>query len=594
MKDFKKRLLILCISVVMAFGSYAAATAMLVQAQETEEVFFTISLKAPLGNMVREQVGALLAEELPKIGIGIELEYHDFATLLSQSEVGASMGKTAAEGGVDMFLMGMSPDSTDPVGLTSWFHSKYLRPEGNNAWRYFDPELDRLLELGETLVDQEEREPIYFRVMEIVKENAFVIELYYPVQFAVKNKIMENCDLWYGPGGYGTYEIRDWTIAGKTEADDTTAIYAMTTDIRNIIETLSELTYDRNVHNVMFDALIEHEWTLLDEDYRRPMPNLAMSWDISDDNLVYTFHLREDVKWHDGEPFDSSDVKFTFDAILDPETAAADAVYWRENVESVEATDPYTVVVTFKRIFPAAWELILRRSIMPEHILGDIPHSEWFTSSYNTGGDLLPGTGPYRLVDWQKDDYFQFEAYDDYHMGRPFIDNFFIRIIPDASVGLAALEAGELDLLPTGYHIPTEYDRLKANEDLVLQNSVPQYAQQLHINAEHPILRNVWVRRAISAAIPREHITEDLSDGWAEPASQFVSPARTWAYNPDLEVTPYNLDTAREYMEKAGFDYEWLETVEIPKASPLVPAAAGLVVGLAAGAILTYILRKPK
>ena len=591
MKKTSKILIVISVSLMMGVASFLAISSVMGQAEETEKVFFTISLKAPLGYKVREQVGALLAEELPKIGIGVDLEYHDFATLLSQVDVAGSDGLIASEGGVDMFLMGMSPDATDPAGLTSWFHSSYVRPEGNNGWRYFDPELDRLLEEGENLIEQSEREPIYHEVLEIVKDKAFVIELFYPTFYAVKNKEVENCDSWYTPG-YGSWEIRRWTMAGKTEADDTTVIKAMSTDIRNIIEPLSELTYDREVHNVMFDALIEHEWTLLDENYQRPMPNLAESWDISDDGKVYTFNLHEDVSWHDGEPFTSEDVKFTYDALMNPDTAAADAAYWRENVESIETSGDYTVVVTLMKQFPAAWELLFRRSIMPEHVLGEIPVSEWLTSQYNTGIEILPGTGPYKLVEWRRDEHFEFEAYDDYHMGRPFIDKFFIKIIPDASVGIAALEAGEVQLLPTSYFLDTEYDRLVANPDLVVPTAVPLWAQQLHINTEHPILQNVWVRKAISYTIPREHIVDDLAGGWAEPATQFVTPARTWAYNPDLEVTPYDLDKAKEYMEKAGFDYEWLETVEVPKANVTTPAIAGFIIGLIAGAGVMYFIGK--
>jgi ABC-type transport system substrate-binding protein len=594
MKKTKKSLFIIIVSLAMALGTFSALYSMNVIAQEEPEVFFTISLKAPLGYKVREQVGALLAEELPKIGIGVELEYHDFATLLDQVDLAGSTGATASEGGVDIFLMGMSPDSTDPAGLTSWFHSEYVRPEGNNGWRYFDPELDRLLEEGENLIEQSEREPIYYRVLEKVKDKAFVVELFYPTFYASKDVNVENCDLWYDPG-YGTWEIRSWTLADKTEADDTTVIYALSTDIRNIIEPLSELTYDRQVHNVMFDALIQHEWTLLDPQYDGPMPNLAESWDISDDGLTFTFHLREDVMWHDGVPFTSADVKFTFDAIIDPDTAAADAVYWRENVESITAPDEYTVVVKLKRVFPAVWELIFRRCIMPEHILKDIESSEWLTSSYNTGEDILPGTGPYKLVQWRRDEYFEFEAYDDYHLGRPFVDKFFIQIIPDASVGIAALEAGEVQLLPTSYFLDTEYDRLNDNPNIVVQTAVPLWAQQLHINCEHPILQNEWVRNAISHAIPREHIVEDLAGGWAQPATQFVTPARTWAYNPNLEMTPYDLDQAKAYMEKAGFNYEWLETSEDPTTGTMgfiVPAAGGLIVGLIAGIALMYVMRQ--
>jgi peptide/nickel transport system substrate-binding protein len=145
---------------------------------------------------------------------------------------------------------------------------------------------------------------------------------------------------------YGCYEARWWTLQGKEPgADDSTIVYGMSTDIKNIIETLSEITYDTQVHYLMYDALIMHVYTELDPKYEKFMPALAQSWDVSPDEMTYTFHLRTDVKWHDGVQFTSKDVKFTYDAIIDPETAAADAQYWREYVANVTTPDDYTVVV---------------------------------------------------------------------------------------------------------------------------------------------------------------------------------------------------------------------------------------------------------
>lgn len=586
----KTYLAVIIISAITALMTFSAVAVMTVKAEEPEKVFFTLHLRAPLGYKVREQVGVLLSEELPKIGIGVELEYHDFATLLDYSDYGAETGKTAAEGGFDMYLMGQGMDSSDPVGLTSWFHSLYLRPEGNNGWRFQNPEVDRLLEEGEVLLDKEERQELYWRVLEIVKEQAGSIELFYPTSWGARLNILENSDKFFRP--YGTWTARDWTIAGKTEADETTVVTAIPTDVRNLIETLAEITYDRNAHNIMFDALIGHEYSVVDPDVGEPEPNLAESWEISDDGLTYTFHLRDDVKWHDGVTFTSKDVKFTYDAIMDIETAAADSIYWRENVESVETPDDYTVVIKFKKIFHAVWELILRRCIMPEHVLGDIPHEDWLTCPYNNGGEILTGTGPYKMIDWKRDEVIEFEAYDDYHMGRPFIDNFFIRIIPDSSVGLAALEAGEVTILGDQYSINTEFDRLDSDPDIDVLYYLPMWAQQLHLNMDHPILNNVWVRRAISYAIPREHICDDLALGFAEPATQWMAPARSWAYNPDLEMTPYDLGKARECMEKAGYDYDWLEPSVVPMSAYMLPALAGLIVGAVVGAGATYFLRR--
>jgi len=593
MKDSKiryKKLKIFMISAFMALSTFAVAS-FLVSAQDTENYFFTLSLKAPQGNEIRMQVGALLPAELAKIGINVELEYQDFASLIDDMIASATTGATAADGGMDIWLVGFGVDSVDPGGFISWFDSNYFSPEGNNYWNFQNAEVDRLLEEAGQLVDQDDRQPLYWEVLEIVKDQAFTIEMYTPTQYGMKLATLENADGWVA--AYDNWLSRYWTIAGKTEADDTSVVIAITTDFRNVIESLSEVTYDRYLHHLMFDSLIAHERTIVDPKYYGPEPNLATSWTVSEDGLTYTFQLRNDVKWHDGAPFTSNDVKFTYDALLDPETAAADSQYWRENVEDIETPDDYTVVVNLKNRFPGAWELLFRRNIMPEHILGDVPHADWLTSAYNTGQELLPGTGPYKMVEWNRDEYVELEAYDDYHMGRPFIDEYYIRIIPDASVGIAALEAGEVDLLTANYGLVTEYERLSADSNIDIEIGTSNSNQQLQINTAHPILSNVWVRRAISHAIPREHIVDDLALGWAEPATQFIPEIRSWAFNPNLEATTYDLDLAREYMEKAGFDYEWLETpAETPITTNYTPILLGIVVGIVIGAGAIYFLRR--
>lgn len=594
MKIYPKYVSILVLTLLVTTSTFSLLVQTYAQDQ-TPKTFFTLSLICPQGNKVREQVGVVLKEELAKIGIGVNLEYKDFATLLKNMEVGGSTGATADQSGFDMFLMGDSPDSTDPSGLTSWFDSKYVYPDGNNVWRYFDPQLDKLLEQADAMFDRQARLPLYQQALQIVKDKAFSIELYYPASYAAKQKVVQNCTYWAGVGAYGTYEARFWTLAGKTAgADDTKAIYAMPTDIKSLIETLSELTYDTNVHYLMYDALIMHPFTELDPNYGKFMPALAKSWDVSEDQMTYTFHLRTDVKWHDGVPFTSKDVKFTYDAIMDPETAAADAQYWRENVASVSAPDDYTVVVQMKQPMHAVYELVFRRMIMPEHILGSIAHKDWMTSPYNTGEKILPGTGPYQLVSWKKDESFEFVANPNYFMGAPFIKHLFIKIIPDTTVGLAALEKNEIQLVDQNYGVATEYNRLTQNKDLNITFPEPIYAQQLHINCQHPILSNLLVRQAISYAIPREHICTDLALGQAIPATQWIAPGRSWAYDPNLQMTPYDITKARSLMEQAGYKFSYLEPQTTPLTAFLLPAGGSLVVGLVVGAGAIYLMNRSR
>jgi ABC-type transport system substrate-binding protein len=563
------------------------------QYEATPSFFFTLTLYCPQGNKVREQVAPVLKAELAKIGINVNVQYMDFATLLNQMDSGGATGATAANGGFDMFLMGDGPDTIDPSGLTSWFDSKYVAPTGNNVWRFFDPRLDSMLEQADAMWGSEQDiVPIYQQVLHMVKDEAFSIELYYPTQYCAKQKSVQNATLW---ADYALYDARFWTLAGKTAgADDTSVIYALPTDINNIIETLSEVTYDTQIQHLMFDALIMDPYTQIDQKYQRFMPALAQSWESTNNNLTYTFHLRTDVKWQDGVPFTSKDVKFTYDAIMDPDTAAADSMYWRDNVASVSTPDNYTVVVQMQKPMHAAFELLFRRMIMPEHILGSTPHSEWSTSPYNTGQEILPGTGPYQLVKWNQGESFEFVANPNYFMGEPFIKHFYVRIIPDTAVGLAALQNNEVQVVGTNYGVATSYDTIKNDPNLDTYVPAPRYGQQLHLNAQNPYLSNVLVRQAISYAIPREHICTDLALGQAMPATQWVAPAGCLAYDPTLTVTPYDIGQARALMEQAGYKFAYLEPQTTPISAYYVPAGGAFVVGLIIGAAVVFFVNRGK
>jgi ABC-type transport system substrate-binding protein len=563
-------------------------------AQEEPKTFFTLSLKAPLGNEVRMQVGALLAEELPKIGIGVELEYHDFPTLIELTSYAGETGATAAEGGVDIYLMGMCSGG-DPIKWTNYFVSSAFEPHGSNIWRFSNGEVDALFAEANQMSDMEERKPLYWRIFEIVKENYFTIELYDSRGYMLKQDYVLNAEKFTKPVGYDTYYAYEWTIDGKTEADDTTIIYGNTAEPQWMIQPVGRGTsYEAYTLDIQHNSLHQHRYSVRDKDVQAYIPNLYTSYEVSDDGLVYTFHLRDDVKWHDGVKFTSADIKWNVDLIMDPDTGSGSHKSYMDYIDRVDTPDDLTAIFVFKKFHPDGLGFT-NFLIMPKHILEDTAPADLLTSPYNTGEKYLPGLGPYKLIEWKKGEYMQLEAYDDYHLGRPFIDNFYIKLIADTTVGLAAFEAGEVDILPAMYGIKTEYDRLKTVEGIDLETHEGGCGQQLHVNLGNPILDNVNVRKAISHTIPREHITQDLAKGWASPLTNFNGPATSWGMSPNNKVTPYDLDMARGFMEDAGFNYDWLEPDVVPVNQATLPAAVGIAVGIAIGAIAAYILfRKPQ
>jgi len=165
--------------------------------------------------------------------------------------------------------------------------------------------------------------------------------------------------------------------------------------------------------------------------------DLAESWDISKDGLMITFHLRKGVKWHDGVPFTSKDVMYTYKIMVSPKTPTAYAESYLQ-VKSAQTPDDYTFTVTYDKPFAKAlisWSL----NILPSHLLEgkDITESPL--------GRHPIGTGAYKFKEWKTGEKLVFDANPDYFEGKPGISRVIIRIIPDPTAIFMNLKAGEVD-----------------------------------------------------------------------------------------------------------------------------------------------------
>lgn len=169
---------------------------------------------------------------------------------------------------------------------------------------------------------------------------------------------------------------------------------------------------------------------------------LATEYSVSDDNLTYTFKLRDDVTWSDGEKFTADDVVFTFEEMKKEENlgwAYSQLVYPDGSVK-IEKVDDYTVSFTFPFITPTAIEMLSQVFIMPEHVYKDVQDFEH--NEYNMNSI---GTGPYKLVEYQTGSYLKFEANESYFKGAPAIKNVVFRIIENSDTAILALQNGEVD-----------------------------------------------------------------------------------------------------------------------------------------------------
>lgn len=294
------------------------------------------------------------------------------------------------------------------------------------------------------------------------------------------------------------------------------------------------------------------------------VPALASSWDISKDGLTYTFKLRRGVKFQSSDKykptrdFNADDVLFTWNRMADPNhpfaknTPGTTYAYFEDMgmakiVDKVEKLDDYTVV--FKLKHPEA-------PFLADLAMDFISiHSAEYANKMKAAGtpelvDREPiGTGPFRLVSYQKDAVVRYKAHDQYFEGRPKIDNLVFSITPDASVRLAKLKAGECQVM--AYPKPADIAALKAMPNVNLQSKEGLNISYLSFNVTKKPFDNKLVRQAINYAINKKAIVDTVFQGGGQVAKNLIPPIM-WAYDDKIKDYDYSPEKAKELLAKAG------------------------------------------
>jgi peptide/nickel transport system substrate-binding protein len=307
----------------------------------------------------------------------------------------------------------------------------------------------------------------------------------------------------------------------------------------NLIPLLATDSASFDVSGLIYNGLVKYDKNLAIEG------DLARSWDVSPDGLTITFHLCKGVKWHDGYEFTSKDVLYTYRVTIDPKTPTAYAESFKQ-VKNVEAPDPYTIRVTYAKPYAPAldsWGM----SILPAHLLEgkDITKSELSRHPI--------GTGPYRFKQWVPGQKVVLESNRDYFEGRPYIDRYVYRIIPDNSTMFMELKAGGLDMMglnPVQYARETGSTRFKS---IFNKYRYPASAYTyLGYNLKNPLFTDKRVRQAITSAINKDEIVHGVLLGMGQVAHGPYKPG-TWAYNPHVKDFDYNPAKAKRLLTEAGW-----------------------------------------
>ncbi len=293
------------------------------------------------------------------------------------------------------------------------------------------------------------------------------------------------------------------------------------------------------------------------------MPSLAESWDVSDDGLNYTFHLRHGVKFHargDFSPtrdFNADDVIATFNRMWkkdDPYSAVSGGAYDYFNdmgmpdlLSAITKVDDYTVKFTLSK--PESpfianlgmdFAAIHSKEYMDAMMKAKTPEKV----------DQEPiGTGPFIWASYKKDDRIIYNANVNYFRGKQPIDRLVFSITPDQATREARLEAGECDVIP--YPNPADIAKLKANPDLQVLEQEGLNVGYLAMNVQKPPFDNVKVRQAINMAIDKDSILAAVYQG-AGTAAKNPIPPTIWSYDNDIQAYPYDPEKAKAMLAEAG------------------------------------------
>ncbi|MFN2398217.1 MAG: ABC transporter substrate-binding protein [Gemmatimonadaceae bacterium] len=282
-----------------------------------------------------------------------------------------------------------------------------------------------------------------------------------------------------------------------------------------------------------------------------PLPELAERWEVENGGALYRFHLRRDVRWHDGRPFTAGDVKFTFDEMLLKFHARTRASLGAALLR-VDTPDDSTVEFVFRRPYaPLLQQLdVVEAPILPKHVYAG---SDPLRNPANTAPI---GTGPFRFVSYGTNGEIRYAANKSYFRGRPALDDVILRIIPDAGTQVIALEAGEVDWL---FAVPgAERERLRRDQRFrLLQTAVNPGGSNcittLGFNLDRPMFRDVRVRRAIAHALDRRQFLERVSFGEGRVADAPISSRISFAYAAGLPVPAFDTAQASRLLDAAGW-----------------------------------------
>ena len=325
--------------------------------------------------------------------------------------------------------------------------------------------------------------------------------------------------------------------ASPALAQGPTLTIAQGADITTLDPTQATQIHNLNLFYNIYDALVTWD----PKDIGKVVPELALSW-RSVNPTTWQFKLRQGVKFHNGEPFNAEAAKFTIDRLI---TKGVHQVYGGfATIERAEVVDPYTINVVTSKPDP----ILVKRfagyggQMLPPQYLKQVDWKDFA---------LKPvGTGPYRFVEWVKDDRVVLEANDAYWRGAPKIKKVIWRPIPDNFARVAALTRGEAQIITKV--IPDHVAQIEKAGCCRVEHILTNLNTVYLINAQKGPLANTKVRQALNYAVDKNKIIKELYNGYAIPTGSGI-PNTDFGFNPAIKPYPYDPAMAKKLLAEAGF-----------------------------------------
>lgn len=341
--------------------------------------------------------------------------------------------------------------------------------------------------------------------------------------------------------GMMLFTMQMGSFAGTTSSNDGTFFWATFSDPIDFNPCLSKDSASSDINQFLFDGLYTRDWN------SKIIPSMASAMPkVSADNKTITIPLKKNIKWHDGKPFTSADVKFSIEFMLNKKANSPRYTNY-ELISSVETPDAYTVVLKMSKVDSAIIPALAQNYIIPKHIWANVDPLTARESEYNK--TKVIGSGAYKFVEWNKSERVVLEANAAYYGGAPKMKKVVYTITPNQAVAMVKAETGEATMV----QVPeSDIARMQKNTKLNISIYDRPAFDCIQYNLKSPFFADLKVRQAIAHAINKQNIVKGIYKGIASPAESSYHPKLS-NFNPNVPKMTYDPTLSKKLLDEAGW-----------------------------------------